>query len=92
MIFEGNDRAVTPSFPYLLSKVNDLLLTCFHYLLPMFQYSSWLISVLVFLQNYSSLLVVRSLPLYVGRYPYTDNIFSLNGTRVPTDGSSLPKQ
>ena len=53
---------ITPSFPYLLNKVNDLLLPHFHYFFLMFHYCSCLISVLVPLQNYSSLFVVQLLP------------------------------
>ena len=60
--FGGNDRAVTPSFPYPLNKVNDPSLPHFHYVLLMFHYCPCLISVLMSLQNYSSLFVVRSLP------------------------------
>ena len=56
--------AVTPSFPNLVNKVNNPLFPYFHYFLLMFHYCSCLISVLVSLQNYSSLFVC-SLPLKV---------------------------
>ena len=63
--FGGNDQAaVTLSITYLLNKVKDPLLPYFHYFFLMFHYCSYLISVLLSLQNYSSLLVVRLLPLY----------------------------
>ena len=48
--FGGNDRAITPLFPYFLNKVNHPL-PCFHHFFFMFHYHSCLISVLVSLQN-----------------------------------------
>ena len=50
-----NDWVVTPSFPNLLNKVNDPSLTYFHYFFLMFHYCSCLMSVRMYLQNYSSL-------------------------------------
>ena len=38
--YEGNDQAVTPSFPYLLNKVNNRLLPYFHYFFIEFHYRS----------------------------------------------------
>ena len=46
-------RALRPSFPYLLNKVNDTWFSYFHYFFLMFHNCSSLISVLVSLQNYS---------------------------------------
>ena len=51
-----------PSFPQFLSKVNNPSLPYFHYFFPMFHYCSCLISVLVSLESYSSLFIIRSLP------------------------------
>ena len=76
----GNDGTVIPSFPYLLNKVSNPSLPCFHYFFPMFDYCTCLKSVLVTLQNYSSFFVVWLLPLYrhllsfqwiVCRYPHS---------------------
>ena len=50
--FGGNNQAVTPSFPYLLNKVSDPSLPCFHYFSFMFHHCSCLISVLVSRQNF----------------------------------------
>ena len=60
--FGSNDRAVTILFLYLLNKVNNPSLPYLHYFFLTFFYCSCLISVLVSLQNYSSLFAVRSLP------------------------------
>ena len=60
--FGGNDRAVTPLFPYILSS--NPLLPYFHYFFFVFHYCFCLISVLVSLQNYSSLFVVTPVCLY----------------------------
>ena len=60
--FGVNDQAVTPLFPYHLNKENDSLLPYFHYFFLMFHDRSCLLSVLVSLQNYSSLFVIQSLP------------------------------
>ena len=78
--FGDNDRAVTLSFSYLLNKVADLSLPYFHYFFRTFYYCSCLISVLVFMQNYSSLLPKT----LVGRYP--------KHWSLPLYGQSLPFQ
>ena len=64
----GKDQTVKPSFLYLLNKVTDSSLPHFHYFLLMFHYWSCLISVLVSLQNYSSLFV-WPLPLMLAVFP-----------------------
>ena len=69
----GNNRALTSLFLYLLNRVNDPSLSQFHYFLLMFHYCSCLISVLVSLQNNSTLFVVRSLPLYGRSLPFQRN-------------------
>ena len=71
--FGGNDRTITPSFSYLLNKVNDPSLPYFHYSFPMFHNCFCLILVLVSLQNYSSLFVVRSLSTNRHHYPNKTN-------------------
>ena len=53
----GNDRTVTPSFSYLLNKVNDPSLPYSHYFFLMFHYCSCLISVIVSLQTTLALVV-----------------------------------
>ena len=77
-IFGDNDRAVTPSFPYLLNKVSNPSLPYFHYYSLMFHYCSCLISVVVFLQNCFSLSFrcyckCWLLPLYVRSLPFQWN-------------------
>ena len=87
-----------PSFPYLLtlSAATILLgwcskvkygerpsLPCFYYFFLMFHYCSCLISVLVSLQNYSS--------LSFGRYPYAYDRYPFNGKRYGRIVRHYPK-
>ena len=79
--FGDNDRAVAYLFPtfYIRRTILRYLTFIISYL---FQYCSGLIPVLVSLQNYSSLFVVPSLPLYRRSLPFQWN--------EGTDESFLP--